>query len=335
MKHLSLSRLVVLTGLSLVALSASAQNTKKIIMKCYDTFGTFLLTDSIVQPQEDCFFLIPPKIPYYTCKTYDPNGSSACLVGGELNVHYAANGFTGFDSLTQQALELEEQMSFVMTEAHDGETWLWTAKNEQTVTLIPMKEATHTPDETWVLKKDFTGWLLYNEAKGLFVTAISPKGELLLSENPEALGLKASKVQGEAWEITDLQSQRTHRFVPLHYSVLSFFQLTENFVNDKGEEIAPPRNILVKAGAPIIPKAQNITNYQFTLQKLDDEELDKTAVLPTMTQHHTIDYIYKKVTAILQQRTATQQSVPTDLSGRLVDGNYRGLVIINGRVSWQ
>lgn len=325
----------MLAALSATMLNASAQSTKKILMKCYDNFGTFLLTDSIVQPQEDCFFLIPPEIPYYTCKTYDPKGSSACLVGGELNVEYTADGFTGFEALSDQPITIEEQMSFVMTELRDAETYLWTAKDGQAVTLIPMKEATHTPDETWVLKKDFTGWLLYNYAKGLYVTGISPEGKLLLSEEPEAVGLKTSKTLGEAWEITDLQSQRTYRFVPRHYKVRSFFQLTENFKDDKEEEIAPSRNTFFKAGSRLVSKAQNITDYQLTSRKLDDEELDKTAVLPTMTQHHTMDYIYKKVTAIHQQRIATQQSVTVDLSGRAVDANYRGLVIINGRVSWQ
>ena len=112
MKQRIFFRLLLLWVLGVVSQGAFAQHTKKIVMRCYDEYGTYLLTDSIVQPQESCFFLVPPKIPFYVSKTYDQKGSNACLTESELIVEYQTDAFTGFDSLTEQRLEIADKMSF-------------------------------------------------------------------------------------------------------------------------------------------------------------------------------------------------------------------------------
>lgn len=337
MKHSFGQRSLLLATMFVIVIAASAGFTKKIRMKCYDQHGTFLLTDSIVQPISDCFFLIPPKIPYYVCATYDPNGSSACLIGGELNVEYKALGLTGFDKLTQQPIEIQDNMSFVITEQRNDVTYVWAAKpNEHSMlSVIPMKDATHDPTETWVFERGAAGWYLHNEATGLFVSGISEKGELSMSEDPVDFLLQTSRVTGEPWKITELESQRSYSFVPRHYAVRPFFKLQENFIDDKYNEIAASRESYVKAGDTFALAQKNIQDYAYEAWKLDDNATDESTTLPKMESQHTVDYVYKHVTAIPSLRKSVGNLSPVDLSGRRVSPDYRGWVVVNGRVKWQ
>ena len=337
MKHSFRHRSLLLATLFVIALAASAGFTKKITMKCYDQHGTFLLTDSIVQPIEDCFFLIPPKIPYYVCTTYDPKGTNACLTGGELNVEYKALGGTGFDTLTQQPIEIRDNMSFVITDLRDEVTYVWSAKpNEHSLlSLTPMKEATHNPTETWVFERGVVGWQIHNEVTGLYVSGITAKGELSVSEDPVDFLLQTSLVTGEPWQITDPQSQRTYRFVPRHYAVRPFFNLQENFVDDKGNEIAASRESYVKAGDTFALAKKDFQDYAYEAWRLDERATDESTKLPKMEAQHTIDYVYKHVTAIPSLHQSARNLLPVDLSGRKVSPDYRGWVIVNGCVKWQ
>ena len=328
MKHYLLHRSIALLAVVVLTLAASAQGTKKIVLKCYDTFGTYLLTDSIVQPQESCFFLIPPQIPYYSCVTYDPKGSSACLVGGELNVEYRANGLTGFDSLTQQSIEIHDNMSVVVTTMREGEPHLWTAQGSTSkMSIIPLSKAAHSPEETWVFTKSFLGWQVYN--------GISKSGDPMLGEEPVMFAMKTSRVTGEAWEITDAQTQQTYRFVPRRYAVRPFFKLQENFVDDKDEVIVASRESYVKAGDTFALAQKNIQDYAYEAWRLDDNATDESTTLPKMESQHTVDYVYKHVTAIPSLRKTVRNLAPVDLSGRRVSPDYRGWVIVNGSVKWK
>ena len=336
MKHYLLHRSIALLAVVMLTLAASAQGTKKIVLKCYDTFGTYLLTDSIVQPQESCFFLIPPQIPYYSCVTYDPKGSSACLVGGELNVEYRANGLTGFDSLTQQSIEAKDNMSVVVTIMREGEPHLWTAQGSTSkMSIIPLSKAAHSPEETWVFTKSYLGWQVYNEATGLYLAGISKSGDLMVGEEPVMFAMRTSRVTGEAWEITDAQTQQTYSFVPRRYAVRPFFKLQENFVDDKDEEIVASRESYVKAGDSFKLEIKNIQDYSYKSWRIDGNDGGDAVTLPKMETHHTIEYVYKHVTAISHQRELVKELAPVDLSGRRVTSGYRGLVIVGGRVKWQ
>lgn len=337
MKHSLGHRSLLLATMFVIALAASAGFTKKIRMKCYDQHGTFLLTDSIVQPVSDCFFLIPPKIPYYVCATYDPNGSSACLIGGELNVEYKALGLTGFDTLTQQLIEIQDNMSFVITELRDEVTYIWAAKpNEHSMlSVIPMKDATHNPTETWVFVRGAVGWYVHNEVTGLYVSGITADGGLLMSEDPVDFLLQTSRVTGEPWQITEPKSKRTYRFVPRHYVVRPFFKLQENFVDDKYNEIAASRESYVKAGDTLVLAKKDIQDYAYEAWRLDDNATDESTILPKMEAQHTVDYVYKHVMAIPSLRKSARNQLPVDLSGRRVSSDYRGWVIVNGCVKWQ
>lgn len=337
MKHRFLHLLVVLLFVCSHVLSVTAQYTKKIVMRCYDTYGTFLLVDSIVQPEEDCFYLQPPHIPFYTCKTYDERGSSACLVGGELNIEYTPNGLTGFKDFSAQPLDVAESMSLVLTEVHDGASFLWHAQQQGAkVGLVALDKAEHHPNETWIFRKGFVGWEIYNEAIGRYLTQLTPQGELLLGDEPTEFALKRSKTPGEAWEITDPTTSVMRSFVPHRYIVRPFFRLTEQFVDDKDSTLLDTQERLVAAGEILTQQVRNIRDFSFALWRVDGNEIESGgADVPTMTQDRTVDYVYRHVTALPRLSRASDASMIVDLQGRRVDSNYRGWVVKEGRVCRQ
>ena len=68
---------------------------------------------------------------------------------------------------------------------------------------------------------------------------------------------------------------------------------------------------------------------------MDDNATDESTTLPKMESQHTVDYVYKHVTAIPSLRKSVGNLFPVDLSGRRVSPDYRGWVVVNGRVKWQ
>ena len=156
-----------------------------------------------------------------------------------------------------------------------------------------------------------------------------------MSEDPVDFLLQTSRVTGEPWKITELESQRSYSFVPRHYAVRPFFKLQENFVDDKDEEIVASRESYVKAGDSFKLEIKNIQDYSYKSWRIDGNDGGDAMTLPKMETHHTIEYVYKHVTAISHQRELVKELAPVDLSGRRVTSGYRGLVIVGGRVKWQ
>lgn len=335
MKQRIFFRLLLLWVLGVVSQGAFAQHTKKIVMRCYDEYGTYLLTDSIVQPQESCFFLVPPKIPFYVSKTYDQKGSNACLTESELIVEYQTDAFTGFDSLTEQRLEIADKMSFVLTEQRDGVAHLWSVKSGSgALSLVPLAKATHSPEETWIFEKDYLGWKIQNQTTGMYLK-LAADGTLTVSDEATLFDLKTSKVTGEAWKITDAETKHSYSFVPRRYAVRPYYKLSQLFVDDKDNTIAADQELLVRAGTDVTLPKTNVEKFSFKSWQLDDEPLATETTSLNMMKSHTLKLVYGRVAALSAVRAAQQASAPVDLSGRRVSKQYRGWVIQNGHISWQ
>ena len=335
MKQRIFFRLLLLLVLDVVSQGAFAQHTKKIVMRCYDEYGTYLLTDSIVQPQESCFFLVPPKIPFYESKTYDQKGSNACLTESELIVEYRTDAFTGFDSLTEQRLEIADKMSFVLTEQRDGVSYLWSVKSgSRALSLVPLAKATHSPEETWIFEKDYLGWKIQNQTTEMYLK-LADDGTLTVSDEATLFDLKTSKVTGEAWKITDVETKRSYSFVPRRYAVRPYYKLSQLFVDDKDNTIAADQELLVRAGTDVTLPKTNVEKFSFKSWQLDDEPRAAEDTVLNMTKSHTLKSVYGRVAALSAVRAAQRVSAPVDLSGRRVSKQYRGWVIQNGHISWQ
>ena len=335
MKQRIFFRLLLLLVLGVVSQGAFAQHTKKIVMRCYDEYGTYLLTDSIVQPQESCFFLVPPKIHFYVIKTYDQNGSNSFFKEIELIVEYQTDAFTGFDSLTEQRLEIAEKMSFVLTEQRDGVSYLWSVKSgSRALSLVPLAKATHSPEETWIFEKDYLGWKIQNQTTEMYLK-LADDGTLTVSDDAVYFAMEMSKVTGEAWKITDVETKRSYSFVPRRYAVRPYYKLSQLFVDDKDSTIAADQELLVRAGTDVTLPKTNLEKFSFKSWQLDDEPRAAEETVLNMTKSHTLKSVYGRVAALSAVRAAQQASAPVDLSGRRVSKQYRGWVIQTGHISWQ
>ena len=91
----------------------------------------------------------------------------------------------------------------------------------------------------------------------------------------------------------------------------------------------------MKAGDTFALAKKDFQDYAYEAWRLDERATDESTKLPKMEAQHTIDYVYKHVTAIPSLRQSARNLLPVDLSGRKVSPDYRGWVIVNGCVKWQ
>lgn len=309
--------------------SAKAGQYQYIYITCVDKYGLFLVHDTIQTEAGQCFFLKAPSIPYYHCKDYSEQGSNVCIhTTTWLTMTYDPVGFSGVMRLLGKHPEsLQDDMSFVLSDTEDP-TRIWCVGQDfrhierQT---LPATVKNLTPVATWIFRREENRWSIYNEAAGLYVSALTEAGEPLLGGEPRWFSLTHPEQHPEIWQMADPTNGNRWEFTPQLYAPRPYFMLTQSYSDEKGTTIQPDSTRLLPAGSTISLNPKVISGYRFVSS-------DYETTLPlSISEHLSVHYTYALPTGVREASTTRHNTNIYGLDGRKVNSYTRGLLIREGR----
>lgn len=315
--------------LALLSTQISVAQYKHIFIRCEDIHGHHLMNDTIRVPQDVCFFLQPPVIPYYRAVNYDENGTNVCIqTDAYMTMLYDTEAYMGFHTLKEETIDaIKENMSLVLMEEVNHSPMVWSVlPNHEILQRRDLSRGGHDAYATWVMKQHNGGWAILNEATGLYVAEVQNDKTVKTSTIPQAFSL--AKKAGTVWTLTDTKTQHAIDLRLSHHDRRLYYALQILCSDTEGKNLRADSTVLIPAGEAYTAGAPTIEGYALVNTTSSLSSFDPIG------ENGWVEYIYEATTTngISALPTNTPHTSPVfDLFGRRANAPKKGLYLRDGQ----
>lgn len=323
-------------------------------MICHDEHGAYLGTDTIRIPRTDCFFLLPPKFPYFDCKDYDPSGTNVCIDSDVvLEMTFRAQGFVGAQQLMPTTVEsLHDDFSYILFDADASQPTVWAVSEDGNRLVRQPYALPLSPRAAWTAVRVGQAWQWRNEWAWKAIAQFADATPTTDIETATAFSTTAhprpstSTTTHTTWTLHHPTHATDASIIARRYRAKAYFNAQIEFRDASGQSLRPDSLLLAPAGedllltlspldsrpllhakATAIDDAGETTEQTFSAEALAPQHF----TLPHLSAHQQIVLTYGHPSAIVNAITTPADAPLYDLSGRPTRASGPGLYLRRGQ----
>lgn len=335
-------------------LNSTAQSLKSIVMYCQDEHGAYLGTDTITLPADSCFFLLPPKFPFFDCKNYDPAGTNVCIDSDVLlEMTFTAQGFVGAGEVMPTHVEqLEDNYSYLLFDANAEQPTIWSI-DEQGERLVREPYAPPlSPRAVWTAVRAGQSWQWRNEWAWKTMAQLAEGAPAVATDEGTSFTATVvaqaatAKTEHPTWTFLHPTTQIATRIIARRYRAKAYFNAQIEFRDVAGQALRADSLIVAPAGEDLqltfsplqgrpllyakamgLDDAGKITAQAFSA----DAHGIQHFTIPILSAQQQIVLTFGQPSAIAHPTWSTETPPLYDLSGRLTTAHRPGLYLRRGQ----